>query len=333
MQVIQQSGCKCSGSLLQRSTGWSGQYFKKGISMIYTLYQIDSFTKKRFTGNPAGVVTNADDLDEATMQKIAREMNNSETAFVFDGKPGKYDVQVRFFTPLMEVPMCGHATIAAHYALAVERSVSSGRLIQKVGVGCLPVDIIQQGQDYKIVMTQGDIQFEEPLSQSLSDEIKLALGLQENDMIKNAPIQVVSTGHSKVFVGINSFEQLKQLTPDYSRLIQISQQIKCNGYLVFTPESPKSDCLISARMFGPSIGINEDPVNGSSGGALGAYLIHHNVVSTDGQRKFNFKVYQGFAVGRKGKVEVEIELNEQGQPEIGRIIGDAVIVFKTTIDV
>lgn len=301
--------------------------------MTYTLYQIDSFTKERFTGNPAGVVTNAENLDEATMQKIAREMNNSETAFVFDGKPGEYDVQVRFFTPRMEVPMCGHATIAAHYALAVERNLSSGRLVQKVGPGCLPVDIIQQDQDYKIVMTQGDIHFEEPLSQSSSDEIKLALGLRDNDMIKNAPIQIVSTGHSKVFVGINSFGKLKKLTPDFSQLTRISRQIKCNGYLVFAPESPKADCLISARMFGPALGINEDPVNGSSGGALGAYLIRHNLVSTNGQRQINFKVYQGFAVGRKGMVEVEIELNEQGEPVISRIIGDAVIVFKTTIHV
>jgi PhzF family phenazine biosynthesis protein len=70
--------------------------------MTYTLYQIDSFTKERFAGNPAGVVINADNMDENTMQKIAREMNNSETAFIFDGKPGEYDVHVRFFTPQME---------------------------------------------------------------------------------------------------------------------------------------------------------------------------------------------------------------------------------------
>ncbi len=86
-------------------------------------------------------------------------------------------------------------------------------------------------------------------------------------------------------------------------------------------------------MFGPAMGINEDPVNGSSGGALGAYLIHHNLLSTDGQRQVNFKVYQGFAVEREGMVEVEIELNQQGQPKASRIIGDAVIVFKTTIDI
>ncbi len=71
--------------------------------MTYTVYQIDSFTKERFTGNPAGVVINADNMDENTMQKIAREMNNSETAFVLDGKPGEYDVHLRFFTPQMEL--------------------------------------------------------------------------------------------------------------------------------------------------------------------------------------------------------------------------------------
>jgi len=75
--------------------------------------------------------------------------------------------------------------------------------------------------------------------------------------------------------------------------------------------------LISVGMFGPAMGINEDPVNGSSGGAL--------------QHQINFKLYQGFAVGRKGLVEVEMEFNEQGQPIADRIIGDAVIVFKTTI--
>ena len=92
----------------------------------YNLYQIDSFTKEKFTGNPAGVITNADGLSDEQMQMIARELNNSETVFIFkananlsnseksnsESKP--HDVHVRFFTPSMEVSMCGHATIAAH---------------------------------------------------------------------------------------------------------------------------------------------------------------------------------------------------------------------------
>lgn len=87
----------------------------------YFLYQVDSFTREKFRGNPAGVISNAEGLDENQMQKIARELNNSETAFVFQSNDKNYDVHVRFFTPTSEVPICGHATIAAHYIRAVEK--------------------------------------------------------------------------------------------------------------------------------------------------------------------------------------------------------------------
>ena len=85
------------------------------------LYHIDSFTRTPFRGNPAGVVLDADGLSEAQMQDIARELKHSETAFVLRPSSADHDVWVRFFTPAVEVPVCGHATIAAHYALAHAR--------------------------------------------------------------------------------------------------------------------------------------------------------------------------------------------------------------------
>lgn len=88
----------------------------------YKLYQVDSFTKNLFQGNPAGVVPNADGLTETQMQAIAREMNNSETAFILSPTSSDHEVWVRFFTPTTEVPSCGHATIAAHYVRATEIS-------------------------------------------------------------------------------------------------------------------------------------------------------------------------------------------------------------------
>lgn len=91
----------------------------------YRIYQIDSFTKELFTGNPAGVVTNADGLSDTQMQQIARELNNSETAFIFSSNIDNYDIHVRFFTPTNEVPICGHATIAAHYARATEKKTKT----------------------------------------------------------------------------------------------------------------------------------------------------------------------------------------------------------------
>ena len=213
----------------------------------YRLYQLDSFTKDKFTGNPAGVVTNADGLTDDQMQKIARELNNSETAFIFNGDDESHDVRVRFFTPSMEVPMCGHATIAAHYARAVELNLDSSQVIQKVGAGILPVDLIRLDEDkdndsdYKVVMTQGDIAFDNPLDFDIVLVICEALGISTADLTDNAPIQIVSTGHSKVMVCIKSYEKLKQLNPDFEELIEISESINCNGFLVFSKESPDDD--------------------------------------------------------------------------------------------
>ena len=317
----------------------------------YNLYQVDSFTTQKFTGNPAGVITNADGLSDEQMQMIARELNNSETAFIFKPdtrqtsnkdtsfKSNSYDVHVRFFTPSMEVPMCGHATIAAHYARADELNLASSQVIQKVGAGILPVDIIRTNysgeSDYKIVMTQGDIVFGRPLGFDIVAVICEALGITSADIVDKAPIQIVSTGHSKLIVCIKSYQQLKQLNPDFEELIEISESIGCNGFLVFTKDMPdgvdKNNYFINARMFGPALGINEDPVNGSSGGALGAYLIKHKLIESIGKKQIEFKVRQGFSVGRLGEVEVAIDLDDDGNPILGKITGDAVIIFKSEI--
>ena len=90
----------------------------------YAVYQVDAFTKEKLSGNPAGVVLDARGLTDEEMRRIARELNNSETAFILPGKPGEYDVQVRFFTPAKEVPVCGHATIASHYVRAMHHRLS-----------------------------------------------------------------------------------------------------------------------------------------------------------------------------------------------------------------
>ena len=90
------------------------------------------------------------------MQQLARELNNSETAFIFTGQKPDYDVEVRYFTPTTEVPICGHATIAAHYVRAIEEQLSTSCWVQKTKAGILPIDIEKdETGDYTIVMTQG----------------------------------------------------------------------------------------------------------------------------------------------------------------------------------
>ncbi|OVE70255.1 hypothetical protein CCS79_04400 [Clostridium diolis] len=295
----------------------------------YNLYQVDSFTKEKFTGNPAGVISNADGLTDYEMQKIARELNNSETAFIFSSNSNEYDVQVRFFTPISEVPICGHATIAAHYVRAIENELETSRIYHKTGAGILPVDIIKENNDYKIIMTQGKIEFGKIIDGINKEELLKALKIKESDLLDDYKIQIVSTGHSKVMICIKSIETLNTLQPDYSALSKLSEIIKCNGYYIFTADSKESDILIHGRMFAPSIGINEDPVTGNANGPLGAYLVHHNLVKHNNSL-FRFKAKQGEAINRPGIIEVEVKI-EDNEPIEAKVSGNAVIIFKSEL--
>lgn len=294
-----------------------------------TVYQIDSFTKEKFKGNPAGVVVNADGLNDNQMQMIARELNNSETAFLFSSDSINYDGIIRYFTPKSEVPICGHATIAAMYAKALEENLESCVLKIKTNVGILPFEIVKNNRSYQIIMTQGEFSLSETFDSDTSQKIINAIGLEESDINKNCPIQIASTGHSKVMIGINTREKLNLLTPNFNELANLSAEIKCNGYFVFTFDSDDKDVLTYGRMFAPAIGINEDPVTGNANGPLGGYLIQNKIVETK-NNYFEFNARQGEAINRLGVVNVKV-LVENNKPTLIQIKGDAIVVFKTEI--
>lgn len=297
----------------------------------YKVCQVDSFTKERFHGNPAGVVLNADGLTEEQMQKIARELNNSETAFIFNSDSPEYDIEVRFFTPTTEVPICGHATIAAHYVYAKEHHSTGGRVIQKTKAGILPVDVVWKDNDYSIVMTQGTPEVSKPLAQSIRKQIADGLGISEHDICREYPVAISSTGHSKVMVPIYSNELLHGLRPKADKLTEISNQIGCNGYYIFTL-NPRDDILVHGRMFAPAIGIDEDPVTGNANGPLGAYLVHFDILQDDGTNSFDFDIMQGEAIKRDGTMHVHVA-KEQNKPLLVQIAGNAVIAFSTEIQI
>lgn len=295
----------------------------------YRLYQVDSFTEEKFAGNPAGVITNADGLTEFEMQKIARELNNSETAFIFSSNCDEYDVHLRFFTPRKEVPICGHATIAAHYVRALENQLDTVRVIQRTGAGLLPVDIIREKNDYRIIMTQGKIEFGSFIEGENKEILLSALKITDEDLLGNCPIQIVSTGHSKVMIGIRNSTIINALEPNYDALSKLSEIIGCNGYYVFTLNSGVDDILVKGRMFAPAIGINEDPVTGNANGPLGAYLVHHKLTEHNGAL-LRFNARQGEAIRRAGTVNVEVRI-ENDEPAEVKVSGKAIIVFQTEL--
>lgn len=295
----------------------------------YRIFQVDSFTRERLAGNPAGVVLDADGLSDEMMQRIAREMNNSETAFLLPGGEG-YDVHVRFFTPAREVPICGHATIAAHYVRALIGNLGSVRVLQKTGAGILPVDIAYENGDYRVAMTQGRIEIGPPLPAEVVRRIEGALGVPPEGRNESCPVAVASTGHGKVMVGIRDVAALHRLSPDMAALSGISGEIGVNGYYVFTLH-PGEDALVHGRMFAPAIGVPEDPVTGNANGPLGAYLVQNGVVNP-GDGTFSFTAVQGEAMKRPGRMVVEVDV-KGGAPVLVRIVGEAVVAFSTELEI
>jgi PhzF family phenazine biosynthesis protein len=293
------------------------------------IYQVDAFTRERLKGNPAGVVPQADGLSDAQMQAIARELNNSETAFIFRPRADDHDVLVRFFTPTVEVPVCGHATIAAHYVRAIEGRANVGMTRQLTGAGVLPVEIEATGDnDFRIWMHQRPPSFGPTLSVVERGRLLAALCLDEC-MLDRGPIQIVSTGHSKVMVPVRDRTVLDHIKPDFAALAALSRDIGCNGYHLFTLTEPDLGVLAHTRMFAPAIGINEDPVTGNANGPLGAYLVQHQLVPVAiGQSGLSCWIRQGERMGRPGRVKVEVAVDPvRLAPTAVRIGGDAVIAF------
>jgi PhzF family phenazine biosynthesis protein len=293
------------------------------------VHQVDAFTRKPFTGNPAGVVLNADQLDDAEMLAIARELNNADTAFIMARDGDDHDVRARFFTPRMEAGFVGHATVAAHYVLSRRRSHVE-RLRQKSKAGVVEIDVRGNGDERRIAIRQK----RPPIGRELNDRERLAvldaLALATDDLDLRCPIRIAGSGSTRLMVGVRGPDQLRALKPDSGRLTTLSAQLGAAGYFIFTLAPQDRSFFTESRMFCPALGIPEDPVSGNAHGLLGAYLAEQKLLlSSDGERA-SFSGSQGHYVHRPGRVDVELELRN-GEIESVWIVGQAVSIFETEI--
>lgn len=296
------------------------------MSREYHLFQVDAFTTVPFSGNPAGVVLDAEGLDASRMQMIARELGNPETAFVFGPSKDDHDVAIRFFSPRTEVPICGHATIAAHYVLAHLGRSAEGLIRQHSPAGIREVIVSRRRDgDWAIRMRQGRPAFEPPLRHAIVARILDAV-CAGAAALAPYPVQIVSTGHSKVMIGLRGIDALSSLRPDPDALTAISRDIGSNGFHFFVLTNGASQPLTECRMFAPAVGILEDPVTGNANGPLGAYLVRNNLVAHNGH-ELTFWSSQGVAMGRPGRVRVSVRI-ENGEPTAVEIGERAVIVFE-----
>lgn len=292
------------------------------------LYRIDAFTTQRGDGNPAGVVTDARGLSDARMQAIAHELGYSETAFVLPPRADDHDLHIRYFTPSTEVPVCGHATIGAHYALALE-GAAPGTRRQLTGAGVQRVETFGVGAETVVRMHQNPPTFADPLESGLVAELAAALGLHADELDDRGPVQFVSTGHGKLLLPIRSLARLRALRPDMRRLAALDERIGTRGYFAFTLDVEDGDDAYShGRMFAPGIGIEEDPVTGNANGPLGAYLVLHGLIDSHGDEA-RFRARQRDSDGRGGFMDVIVRMAD-GQAVAVAIEGRAVLGEATT---
>lgn len=289
---------------------------------MVTIHIVDAFTDTPETGNRAGVVLDAGALNATEMQDIAAFAGFSETAFVLPAQGPDHDLQVRYFTPQIEVPICGHATIATHFLRASVSGDSSYPLNVLTGAGILPVEVSKDDQGFRVSMTQGAVEYGPLLDTEELDLLAAALGLEHSDFADGLPAQIVSTGHSKVIIPIQSRDVLDGLKPDAELLTSLSKKIGCNGFFPVVLDRSGGALETYGRMFAPAIGISEDPVTGNANGPTGAYLVKHGIIQLSDS--FSYPGHQGHKMGKPGTVFVTLSLEREDL--IVQIAGQAIRV-------
>ncbi len=291
--------------------------------------QIDAFTTTPFQGNPAAVVNDASKLDSRQMQSIAREMNLSETAFVIPPSVQEADLQLLWFTPLIEVPLCGHATIAAFHSLAEDGLYG----MEKLGTynfrvetksGILPVEVIKSEEKIGInVGLNVPTKFERYQYQKL-DIIRIL-----NLNISDVDPKILILRSEYLFVPIRRLHVLYSIKPNYFALTNFLNQRNLQGICVFTLETIDRESLVHLRFFAPNEGIQEDPVTGSTHGPLAVFLFENSLL-TPVNGVATYIAEQGDVLGRKGRINVTLSV-ENNKVQSIKIGGYAVTVFETDI--
>ncbi len=209
--------------------------------MAQKIYQVDAFTFQPFHGNPAGVCILPKPALESWMQSIAKEMNLSETAFLVQEEDG---FRLRWFTPAVEVKLCGHATLASAHVLWETGTLAAGKQARFHTLsGLLTAD-----QHDNWIEMDFPAKIEEP-SEPL-DELAVALGVKPVYVGKNV---------FDYLVEVDSEDTVRNLEPDFTLL----KKLPVRGVIV-TARSASTDFDFVSRFFAPAVGINEDPVTGSA---------------------------------------------------------------------
>lgn len=298
--------------------------------------QVDVFTDVPFGGNPLAVFPEAEGLTSEEMQKLAREMNLSETTFVLPPEAPGADFKVRIFTPAVELPFAGHPVVGTHWVLAHLGRVDLKEPVTEVrfelGVGVLPADLeVADGRVDRVVITSDQPRF----LTVLEDLTELAAGLgipAEAITDTGLPVQVVSTGMPTLMVPVRSLAEVQALDAgnlNVAALRRACEPVGTESVLLFTFETERPEATVHVRMFAPALGVPEDPATGSANGTLGAYLVHHQAVTVS-EGTNHFISEQGAEMDRPSTLHLLVD-RAGGEVTRVRVGGQVVPVVEGTV--
>lgn len=291
------------------------------MTRSYRYSVVDVFTEVAFAGNPLAVFLAAEGLSSDDMQMLARELNLSETAFVFaTGLPGTA-ARVRIFTPRAEIPFAGHPTIGTAFALVDSGRVPAGDFVLHENVGPVAIRLERARDPFVAWLRTPPIRFGRRFSRVACVG---ALGLAETDLLGAYPVEVVSAGNPFLYVPLRDAATVDRAELEPTAMRRVVDDPAGDEVFLFAPTSAG----VYGRMFAPRLGVPEDPATGSATGPLGAYLACHGLLPlVDGTRFVN---EQGVKMGRRSLVHGIFRVADGALTAV-EVGGSAVHVIDATV--
>jgi len=261
-----------------------------------------AFTVKGEGGNPAGIVLDAEGLDEAEMQRIAAEINYSETAFLTHrpDEPNVYDV--RYFAPLQEVPFCGHATIAAAVALSEREPMDVMVFYTPAGLVSINTEVTKRGLVAELTTVAPRVATP---PDGLVPASLAALRWSEDDLDPDYPALLANAGAEHLILVTRTHDRLSELDYDFDMLAALMQEHDLITLQLIWPKSKRK--YFSRNPFAGS-GVVEDPATGAAAAAFGGYLRELGKIGQNA----SFTIRQGIEMGRPSLIEVSVIEGEPG---------------------
>lgn len=316
--------------------------------MDLPFYTLDVFTDRVFGGNPLGVFPDAAHLPDDLMQRVAREMNLSETVFLGPPETESGSARVRIFTPAREVPFAGHPTVGSAIFLASgvhglagsrlpEPASGNGEvtLTLEENVGPVPTTVrLEGGEPVFAQFTTAVLPEHRPSSHSPA-ELAAMVGLAEADIGGSGPggaelaPEMVSCGLEYVVIPVRTIDAVRRSTLDTARWQRMLADAWAHHVYLICMDAEGEGVDVRVRMYAPGSGVPEDPATGSAAAALGGYL---SKVDGRNEASLAWTVEQGIEMGRPSLIHVEAE-RAAGRTSAVRVGGSAVLVSRGTMSV